>query len=179
MRQRLRWLLALASLCLAACAGTTATTRGELSLRLSPASLGHELALQQRMTVSAMGRSHEMDVAIEVDAEAVRVAVLDFGQTVARLDWDGRRLTEDRVQGWPAAVTGSRVLSDLQLVHWPLEAIRPALPNGWTVQMEGPARVLRFQDVPVIVVHYPAPGSAELDNLGAGYRLRLAAWPQR
>ena len=146
-----------------------------LALRLSPASLGHELTLQQRMTVSAHGQSQQLDVALEVDADAVRMAVMSFGQTVARLDWDGRELKETRARGWPDAVTGERVLSDLQLVHWPLEAIRPALPMGWSLQADHQVRTLRFYGAPMVRVRYLAPGSSELDNFVAGYRLRLDA----
>jgi hypothetical protein len=170
-----RWLPLLALL-LAACAGPQPAAQQELSLRLSPASLGRELALQQHMTVSAHGRAQQMDVAIEVDADAVRMAVMDFGQTVARLEWDGRTLNESRARGWPDSVTGARVLSDLQLVHWPLEAIRGALPTGWSVEMEGGARIV-YRDAPMVRVRYPAAGMAELDNLVAGYQLRLEAWP--
>jgi hypothetical protein len=171
-----RWLPLLALL-LAACAGPQPAAQQELSLRLSPASLGRELALQQHMTVSAHGRAQQMDVAIEVDADAVRMAVMDFGQTVARLEWDGRTLNESRARGWPDSVTGARVLSDLQLVHWPLEAIRGALPAGWSVDLEGGARIVRYRDAPMVRVRYPAAGMAELDNLTSGYQLRLEAWP--
>jgi hypothetical protein len=170
------WLSAIALL-LAACAAPQPAAERELSLRLSPASLGRELALQQHMTVSAHGRSQQMDVAIEVDADAVRMAVMDFGQTVARLEWDGRTLNETRARGWPDSVTGARVLSDLQLVHWPIAAIRAALPAGWSVDTEGAGRLVRYRDAPMIRVRYPAAGTAELDNLAAGYQLRLDAWP--
>lgn len=171
--RRLATLLLLAGL--AGCA--TPAPQRELALRLSPASLGRELALQQRMTVTAQGRSQQLDVAIEADAQGVRLAMMDFGQTVARLEWDGHALTESRVPGWPAAVTGARVLSDLQLVHWPLEEIRRALPAGWSVALEADTRVVRFGDTVVVRVRYPQPGTAELDHLGAGYRLLLASWP--
>jgi len=169
------WLAVLFAVLLAACA--TPAPQQELTLRLSPASLGRELALQQRMTVSAHGHAQQMDVAIEVDAGAVRMAVMDFGQTVARLEWDGRTLNESRARGWPDTVTGARVLSDLQLVHWPLPAIRGALPAGWTVEGDATARTVRFHDAAMVRVRYPAPGAAELDNLAAGYQLRLDAWP--
>ena len=168
-------LLLLASL-LAACASLAPAPPEQPTLRLSPASLGGELALQQRMTVQAMGRSQQMDVAIEVDAEAVRMAVLAFGQTVARLDWDGRTLQQSRAPGWPASVTGERVLSDLQLVHWPLSAIATALPPGWSVRQEGTERVLRHHDSPVVRVRYPGSGTTEIDNLAAGYSIRLESW---
>lgn len=179
MKLVIRFLVVAAVLLLAGCAAKPQGAPDELTLRLPPASLGRELALQQRMTVVAMGRSQQMDVAIEVDAEAVRLAVLVLGQTVARLEWDGRELTESRASGWPAAVTGARVLSDLQLVHWPVEAIRAALPAGWSLQADGAGRVLLFRDAPVIRVRYPAPASAELDNVAAGYRLLLEGWPSR
>lgn len=147
------------------------------ALRLSPASLGRELALQQRMTLTVHGFTQQMDVALEADAQAVRLAVMAFGQTVARLDWDGRELKESRARGWPPAVTGARVLGDLQLVHWPAAAIRAALPAGFSLDEDG-GRMLRVGDTVLARVRYPAPGSAELDNLAGHYRLRLDAWPE-
>jgi len=143
------------------------------ALRLSPASLGRELALQQRMTLSVYGFSQQMDLALEADAQAVRLAILAFGQTLARLEWDGRELMESRAPGWPTAVTGARVLADVQLVHWPADAIRAALPPGWTLEASEDSRLLRVGSTPVARVRYPAPGQAELDNVAGHYRLRL------
>ena len=143
------------------------------ALRLAPASLGRELALQQRMTVTVYGHSQQMDLALEVDAESVRLAVVAFGQTLARLDWDGRELKESRARGWPPAVSGSRVLSDVQLVHWPAEVIRAALPIGFSLQADEAQRVLRVGGTTLARVRYPAPGAAELENVAGHYRLRL------
>ncbi len=160
---------------MAGCAATPAPEQ-VLALRLEPAALGRDLALQQRMSVTAQGRTQQLDVVLEVDREAVRLAVLDLGQTVARLEWDGRELKETRAAGWPAAVSGARVLTDLQLVYWPLEAIRPALPDGWSVQVDGAGRTVRSQTGVAWRVRYPTPGTAELENIGAGYVLRLVNW---
>lgn len=170
-----RALLPLAALCLAGCVHVPRPP-AELPLRLSPASLGRELALQQRMTVTAHGRTQQFDVVIEADAAAVRLAVLALGQTMARLDWDGHELVETRVRGWPDTVTASIVLRDLQLVHWPLAAIQPALPLGWTLQTDAEGRHVRLAGRTMIRVRYPAPETAELENLGAGYHLRLEPW---
>jgi hypothetical protein len=147
--------------------------QADLPLRLSPVSLGRELALQQRMTVAAYGHTQQLDVALEADANVVRLAILAYSQTVARLDWDGRELHETRARGWAPAVTGSAVLRDLQLVHWPLAAIEPALPAGWTVQIDGTDRVVRLGGRIIMRVRYPEPGTAEFHNLAAGYFLRL------
>ena len=143
------------------------------ALRLSPASLGRELALQQRMTLTVFGHAQQMDLALEVDAQAVRLAVLAFGQTVARLDWDGRELKESRAPGFPAMVSGARVLGDVQLVHWPAPAIRAGLPPGFSLQAQDSERVLLAGSTVLARVRYPAPGVAELENFPGHYRLRL------
>jgi hypothetical protein len=175
----MRLALALAATALvAACATPRPAPPPEFTLRLAPASLGRELALQQRMTVTAFGRSQQLDVALEVDAQALHLAVLDFGQTVARLDWDGHDLQESKARGWPDTVTGARVLSDVQWVQWPVDAIRPALPAGWTLEASDAARVVRYQGAPVIRVRYPRAGVAELDNLAAHYQVRLLSAPE-
>ena len=143
------------------------------ALRLSPASLGRELALQQRMTLSVFGHVQQMELALEADAQAVRLAVLAFGQTLARLEWDGRELKESRAPGFPAAVSGARVLGDVQLVHWPVDAIRAGLPPGLNLQAEGDTRVLLAGSAPLARVRYPGPGVAELENVAGHYQLRL------
>lgn len=168
---RLHVLLPVLLAAVAACASLPPPAA--FTLQLPPATLGRELALQQRMTVSVQGRSHQLDVAIEADRDAVRLAVFDLGQTVARLEWDGRALQQSRAPGWPDAIDGARVLSDLQLVHWPLEAIRPALPAGWSLDADASGRVLRHQGQAVVRIRYPAPGAAELDHLAGGYSVRL------
>jgi hypothetical protein len=167
---------ALLALALAACATGSAPAAVPL-LRLSPAALGQTLALHQRLTVDAQGRRQQLEVALEADTKGVRLAVLDLGQIVARLEWDGRELQESRAAGWPEAVRGERILSDLQLVYWPAEAIRPALPAGWTLATQGGVRSLQFGDLAVMQVRYPAAGVAELENLLQGYRIRIDSRP--
>lgn len=180
MRRLATGVAAAVALALSACAIAPAPSReAPFALRLSPASLGGDLALQQRITVTAMGRSQQMDVAVEADAQTVRFAVLDLGQTVARLEWDGHDLKETRPAGWPAVVTGQRVLGDLQMVYWPADAIRAALPEGWTLQADAQGRTVRSVRDIVVRVRYPAPGSAELENIPGGYTLRLDRWPTK
>lgn len=162
----------LLALALTACASGPAPTAVPL-LRLSPAALGQPLALQQRLTVDAQGRRQQLEVGLEADAQAVRLAVLDLGQTVARLEWDGRQLTEARAAGWPDAVRGERILSDLQLVYWPADAIRAALPAGWTFSVQPGERSLRLGERAVVQVRYPATDAAELENLVERYRIRI------
>ena len=70
------------------------------------------------------------------------MGVVAMGQVAARLDWDGVTLTENRAPWWPQAVSGSRILSDLQLTLWPVAAIQAALPAGWRLVEAGDVRTL-------------------------------------
>lgn len=146
-------------------------------LRLAPASLGRTLALQQQLTVAARGQTHRLDVILEADADGVRLALMNLGQTVARLEWDGQKLNETRASWWPAAVKGERILSDLQLVLWPAPAISAALPAGWTLDAREEERVLRREGTVVATVNYPSATRAELVNLRDGYRLSIDSRP--
>ncbi|HSV34491.1 MAG TPA: DUF3261 domain-containing protein [Ramlibacter sp.] len=142
-------------------------------LRLSPASLGANLALQQQLTAMVGSQTHRMELLLEVDSQAVRLAVLNLGQTAARLEWDGEQLTQSRAAWWPQAVTAQRILDDLQLTLWPAEAIRAALPAGWSLASSATLRVLSREGEPVVRVRYQGPYASELEHLREGYRVRV------
>jgi hypothetical protein len=142
-------------------------------LRLPPAALGRTLALAQTLTVDANGQSHSVDVLLEADAGIVRIALLNLGQVAARLTWNGTQLQETRAAWWPAAVSGARILSDLQLVWWPAAAVRAALPPGWALLDTPNERRLTEGKQVVSVVRYVSATEVELDNLRDGYRLRI------
>ncbi len=168
------WLAAL----LVACAAPPGTSpldanRQTPLLRLSPAALGRSLALQQQLVVTAAGQTQRVEVLLEAEPDAVRLAVLNLGQTAARLEWDGQRLQETRAAWWPAAVRGELILSDVQLVWWPADAVRAALPSGWALRETPGTRELVERGEVAAVVRYLSPTEVELDNLRAGYRLGI------
>jgi len=140
-------------------------------LRLAPAALGRELAVQQQLTVTAQGRTQRIDVLLEADAAAVRLALVHMGQTAARLTWDGRDLQETRAPWLPEQVSGERILSDLQLAMWPATAVRAALPPGWFLDTTVDARLLRHGTATVVAVSYPSASRIEIDQRHDKYRL--------
>ncbi|WP_372524500.1 DUF3261 domain-containing protein [Piscinibacter sp.] len=172
----LRCVVLLAALLLG-CATPPAGHREAPLLRLAPAALGRTLALQQQLVVEARGQTQRVDVLLEADADAVRLALLNLGQTVARLEWDGQQLQETRAAWWPAEVRSERILSDLQLVWWPADAVRAALPAGWALSASPAQRELVEGSELVTVVRYLSPTLVELDNRRAGYRLRIESVP--
>ena len=167
------WAAVVLSTSLAGCAVSRGVGVEPPQLRLSPASLGKSIALQQVLTVESHGVAQQVDMALEADDEAVRLAVLQMGQVVARLEWDGTTLREQRAVGWPAEVNGERVLGDLQWVHWPIERLREALPAGWTLDAAEGSRTLKFNNRAVIEVRQLGPDVIQLENFPGRYTLRI------
>ena len=73
----------------------------------------------------------------------------------------------------PAALDGERVLTDLQLVYWPMAAISAALPAGWTLAEESGRRLLRKDDAVVATVEYLQPLHTRLRQHALGYTLDI------
>lgn len=142
-------------------------------LRLSPSALPQPLSLQQRLTFTHGKRHDVVDAMVESDADGTRLVIHAQGQVALRLDWDGRELKQQRAPWLPAALDGERVLTDLQLVYWPLAAISAALPPGWTLADTDGRRMLRKDGALVATVEYPQPARARLQQHALGYTLDI------
>jgi hypothetical protein len=164
--------LALASLAGCSAPPTRDRRADELPpLRLAPAALGRELALQQRLEFRFDGRRDSIEAMLEVDAREVRLLLHAAGQSALRLTFDGTNLVQSRAEWLPAALTGERVLDDLQLVFWPLTALRAVLPPGWRIEQTDGVRRLRHGSSEVLRVEYPDVRTARLVHNLRGYRL--------
>lgn len=177
------WALLLASLLasmlisgLAGCASPPppATTLG---LKLSPASLGQPLSVQQHLTVERNGSRNELDTALEVDDHHLELVGMVLGQRVLRLHFDGKTIESWRHLLLPSQVQADNVLDDLQLTLWPVAAIRPALPPGWRLEEQGLRRSLYLDDKLVATIEYDEQlrwnGTAVLNNVRYNYRLTI------
>ncbi len=159
------------------CAGDVRRNSGAgadpVELRLAPASLGRELALQQQLIFSFRQSLYTLDALLEVDALEVRLAVQSFGRPVLRLHWDGVELQQRRFDGLPAALRGEAVLSDLQLTYWPVAAIRAALPDDWSLSEGDGARRLYRGGREIVRIEYLSPQRIEIVRLASGSRLTI------
>jgi hypothetical protein len=142
-------------------------------LRLAPALLGRTINQQQHLTLQAPGREQELDVLLEADATHVQLGVVAMGQVAARLEWDGTTLTEQSAPWWPQAVSGARILGELQLALWPAAAIRAALPAGWTLAEHDGRRTLSDDGEIVTVVTRAAPQVLEIEQRREHFRLKI------
>lgn len=169
--------LLLAGLALAACAPRPTAPAGVAlpALRLAPSALGRELAAQQRLVFRFGSHVRELDALLEVDAGEVRLAVQAMGRTGVRLQWDGEHLVEQRAAWLPAAVRGERVLDDVQFSLWPAEAVRAALPAGWSLADTGDVRELRRDGRAWLVRERVDAATLRVRNLADGYDLTIAS----
>ena len=164
---------AAAALAIAGCATAPPPSHETPQLRLAPSLLGRPLNLQQHLTLQAPGHDQQLDVLLEADAQHVQMGVLAMGQVAARLSWDGTTLTENKAPWWPEAVSGARILSDLQLTLWPVDAIQSALPAGWRLAEVGNVRTLTQDGQVVTVVTRVSPLLVELDERRAHFKLKI------
>lgn len=166
----------LATLLLAGCA-TPPPPQARLGLKLPPAALGASISVQQHLKVERAGRTDDLDVALQVEPEAIDVVGLAFGQRVLTLHYDGKDMKEWRHMMLPAQVKADDVLEDMQLTLWPVEAVAQALPPGWRIAEEGLRRTLYLDDQPIMLITYSGQprwsGMVVLDNLRYKYRLTI------
>jgi hypothetical protein len=144
-------------------------------LRLPPSALPGTLALQQRLAFRHGDRRETVDALVENDASNTRLVIHAQGQVALRLEWDGMQLTQKRAPWLPAALDGERVLSDLQLVFWPVDAVAASLSAGWSLREESGRRVLRQGEATVATVDYPQARQARLEQHALGYTLEITS----
>jgi hypothetical protein len=166
--------LALLVVALAACASSRPAVRKALpELRLAPSALGREVAWQQRLQFAFDARVERVDALLEVDAEELRLVLHRLGQVALRLRWDGYELSEERSPNLPESLQATRVLSDLQFVYWPVEAVQAGLPDGWTATQRGAVRELHQGGELVARAEYYGTSRATLHQRRFGYRLEI------
>lgn len=172
------------ALLLAACAQAPVRTPALApSLRLAPAALGAEVALQQRLTVTHGTRTQHADALLEIDARSLRLALLAGPKRLLTLAFDGERIEEQRYPDLPGELAGERFIDDIQLAYWPADAIRAALPAGWTLRDDVLTRSLLHLGQLVTEVRYAGEvrwlGRIEILHAGADARLRIESVPAR
>lgn len=144
-------------------------------LQLAPGALGYALSEQQVLLVTGPdGIQRQLQALLEVDAQHVRLALTHWGQVLASLVWDGQSLQVHKGRHLPEQVLPERVLSDLQLALWPAQAVRQALPQGWTLRVASDGtRVLLHQQVVHITVQLTAMNVVEMEYVEAGWKLQV------
>ncbi|OJT18132.1 hypothetical protein BO221_42350 [Archangium sp. Cb G35] len=173
---------------LAACATTpTRPAAPAVSLpvlELSPAAFGETVSLAQNLSFAHDADPEgprSLEALLEIDTSALRLAGFMLGRRVFTMQWDGTVLAEQRDPHVPAQLQSRQVLRDVQLVYWPAEALRSALPPGWTLEESPGRRALLETGREWVTVRYDGEprhvGRAELLNHAEHYRLTIESRP--
>lgn len=105
------------------------------------------------------------------------VALTETGVPVFQLHQTGDDLRTRRSPLLPRQVPMRLILADIQLIFWPVESLRAALPAPWRVAREGRGRALYNGERLEARVRYQEAdgwqGPATLDNIHHGYRLTI------
>ncbi|WP_291591444.1 DUF3261 domain-containing protein [Comamonas sp. UBA7528] len=171
------WSACVAVCVLTGCAsGPVATGAAPLQLALAPAALGCSVAVQQQLTVQPPSAAVQtLDALLEVDGQAVHLALFHMGQRMGVLHWDGQQLQTELSRWWPAQLPPAQVLSDLQLALWPVAAIAQALPAGWQVQEAAQGRLLSYKGQVRTDVLAAGAGAFDIRYVPAGWSLHVAS----
>ncbi|MDI4635503.1 DUF3261 domain-containing protein [Pelomonas sp. V22] len=183
MKAMNRRLLLTTALLLSACASRAPAPSTLPALRLPPAALGSaRFTLSQRLSVTRLDQPdappQRVDVQLQLDATGLLLAAFAFGQRVLLMQWDGQELGVQRHAMLPAEVDPNRMLRDLCLSYWPAEAVRAALPEGWTWVATTSGQELQQLGQARLVIRRPAANIVEIINFSEGYQLLIESQPQ-
>lgn len=147
---------------LAACASISPRVSGEaptaaaIPALASPATAPARSALQL-VRASYGSRTATLQCAVSVTNERLSVIGLTpTGQRLFTFAWDGQRVSAEKAPLVPEELDPARLLSDLQLVLWPLDALVPLWRTaGLTVSAPVPGlRRVQRGDQLIAEVHY-------------------------
>lgn len=180
----MRRLLALLPLLLAACASTPPALPERCvwlspgaSWCLAPASAMPRLAVVQQLDAELPERRERFIAQLELSGTDLRMAALNpLGQRLFVLHDDGERLDYRPFGPLAGRFAPGYVLADLQLMHWPLAALKPSLADaGLRLTQSGNQRRLwRGRRLIARVDYTPGrhwPARVEYENLERQYRL--------
>ncbi|MDR7332791.1 DUF3261 domain-containing protein [Roseateles asaccharophilus] len=175
--------LLLSAALLGGCASAPPKASGLPQLRLPPAALGEaRWALSQRLSVTRLDRPdaapQSVEVQLQLDSKELLLAGFAYGQRVLLMRWDGAALQVQRHPMLPPEVDTDRMLRDLCLNFWPLEAVRAALPEGWAWVQTAAGQELRQDGQARLTLLRPSASIVEIVNMAEGYRLVIESQPQ-
>jgi Protein of unknown function (DUF3261) len=180
----MRTVFALFALALTSCASQPVTSPSvpDAAARplVAPATLGAERAANQIVRGALGERDITLNCVVTVkDGTMTVVGLSAMGVRVFTLRYDGQHTSVDNSLPVPPQLTPERMLADLQLVYWPLQALEKTLHGaGWELSEPAPGtRRLRRDARIVAEVHYagadPWNARSWLVNLEHGYTLSI------
>ena len=161
----------LAALTLTACASFW-LSGGLPLLKMAPETLGVQ-TVEQRLVIAWRDEQKTLEMVLDVHDGSLTMIGMAFGARLFSFDYDGKKIVE--TQPLPSSMSAKRIMNDLLLAFAPLDALRTALPPGWTVREVEGTRQVFLEETLNISIHTPEgspwQGRVVLDNHALRYQV--------
>jgi hypothetical protein len=134
----------------------------------------------QQITVLWSDRKETLLCVLELDKQRIAMAGLtNDGVSLFNLTYDGKAIVLDKSPLLPDSVAPEFIITDLQLVYWPVAVLQKSLhASSWRLEVDTSQRRLYYQGNKVVEVNYLLPDaiwakSVELINYRHNYRLHI------
>jgi hypothetical protein len=141
--------------------------------------LGPSRRIVQQINAVWADRQESLLAVLELDAKHIAMAGLsNDGLSLFNLTYDGNTLVSDKSPLLPESVAPEFIITDLQLVYWPIAELQKKLPAGWRLEEGDKKRFLYISDKKQVEVDYLSPDpvwpkTVELVNFQYNYRLNI------
>ncbi|MGZ4955288.1 MAG: DUF3261 domain-containing protein, partial [Methylobacter sp.] len=141
--------------------------------------LGPARRIVQQINAVWADRQESLLAVLELDAKHIAMAGLsNDGLSLFNLTYDGHTVVSDKSPLLPESVNPEFIISDLQLVYWPLVELQKILPADWRLEEVDKKRILTISNNKQVEINYlfhdPVwPKAVELVNFRYNYRLNI------
>jgi len=141
--------------------------------------LGPARRVVQQITAVWADRQESLLAVLELDARHIAMAGLsNDGLSLFNLTYDGNTVVSDKSPLLPESVAPEFIISDLQLVYWPIAELQKILPADWRLESDENKRILIVRNKKQVEVNYLSPDpvwpkAVELVNFQYNYRLNI------
>jgi hypothetical protein len=141
--------------------------------------LGPARRIVQQINAAWADRQESMLAVLELDARHIAMAGLsNDGLSLFNLTYDGTTVVSDKSPLLPESVNPEFIISDLQLVYWPIAELQKKLPADWRLEAIENKRTLIVSNKKQVEVNYLSPDpvwpkAVELVNFRYNYRLNI------
>lgn len=141
--------------------------------------LGPARRIVQQINAVWADRQESLVAVLELDARHIAMAGLsNDGLSLFNLTYDGNTVVSDKSPLLPESVAPEFIITDLQLVYWPIASLQKKLPAGWRLEVADKKRVLTINGKKQVEVNYLSPDpvwpkAVELVNFQYNYRLNI------
>lgn len=141
--------------------------------------LGPARRIVQQINAVWADRQESLLAVLELDARHIAMAGLsNDGLSLFNLTYDGHTVVSDKSPLLPESVSPEFIITDLQLVYWPIAMLQKKLPAEWRLEDGRNKRFLYVRNKKQVEINYLSPDpvwpkAVELVNFQYNYRLNI------